>query len=35
LERGLRMPSIGVLQCLAKALKTTMVDLVAELERTG
>jgi DNA-binding XRE family transcriptional regulator len=33
LERGLRMPSLGVLQSLAKALKTTMVDLVGELER--
>ena len=35
LERGLRMPSLGVLQCLAKAFKTTMVDLVAEVERSG
>jgi transcriptional regulator with XRE-family HTH domain len=35
LERGLRMPSLGVLHCLAKALKTTMVELVAELERAG
>ncbi|MFO0964620.1 MAG: helix-turn-helix transcriptional regulator [Gemmataceae bacterium] len=33
LERGLRMPSIGVVQLLAKAMKTTMTSLIQELER--
>jgi transcriptional regulator with XRE-family HTH domain len=33
LERGLRMPSILVVQKLAKALRTTMVSLIGELER--
>jgi transcriptional regulator with XRE-family HTH domain len=33
LERGLRMPSILVVQQLAKALDTTMTSLIAELER--
>ncbi len=35
LERGLRMPTIGVVQKLARALKTTMASLIAELEGTG
>jgi transcriptional regulator with XRE-family HTH domain len=35
LERGLRMPSLGVLKSLAKAFGTTMVDLIGELETTG
>ena len=34
LERGLRMPSILVVQKLAGALETTMVSLMGELERT-
>lgn len=34
LERGLRMPSIGVVQTLARALKTTMTSLIAELEKS-
>jgi transcriptional regulator with XRE-family HTH domain len=33
LERGKRMPSILVVQKLAKALETTMVSLIGELER--
>lgn len=33
LERGLRMPSILVVQKLAGALETTMVSLMGELER--
>jgi len=33
LERGERMPSLLVVQRLAKALATTMADLVGELER--
>jgi len=32
LERGLRMPSIDVVQKIAKALKMTMTEIVAELE---
>jgi transcriptional regulator with XRE-family HTH domain len=32
LERGLRMPSILVVQQLAKALDTTMASLVGEVE---
>jgi transcriptional regulator with XRE-family HTH domain len=32
LERGLRMPSIGVVRKLARALDTTMASLMAELE---
>jgi transcriptional regulator with XRE-family HTH domain len=32
LERGLRMPSIGVVQHLASALETTMTSMVRELE---
>jgi transcriptional regulator with XRE-family HTH domain len=32
LERGLRMPSILVVQQLAKALETTMASLMGELE---
>ena len=34
LERGLRVPSIAVVQVLAAALKTTMTSLVAELDRS-
>lgn len=34
LERGLRMPSIGVVQILSRALKTTMTSLIAELEKS-
>lgn len=33
LERGLRMPSLGVVQKLAAALNTTMSKLMKELER--
>jgi transcriptional regulator with XRE-family HTH domain len=33
LERGLRMPSILVVQQLAKALDTSMASLIGELER--
>ena len=33
LERGLRMPSILVVQKLAKAMGTTMTSLIRELER--
>jgi transcriptional regulator with XRE-family HTH domain len=33
LERGQRMPSLLVIQLLAKALGTSMVDVVCELER--
>jgi transcriptional regulator with XRE-family HTH domain len=33
LERGQRMPSLLVIQRLAKALGTSMADLVGELER--
>jgi transcriptional regulator with XRE-family HTH domain len=33
LERGLRMPSLGVIEKLAAALETTMTSLVSELER--
>lgn len=33
LERGERMPSIGVVRKLAIALQTTMASLVAELDR--
>jgi transcriptional regulator with XRE-family HTH domain len=32
LERGLRTPTIEVVRRLAKALDTTMTDLMAELE---
>jgi len=32
LELGMRMPSIEVLQKVTKGLKTTMTDLVSELE---
>jgi transcriptional regulator with XRE-family HTH domain len=32
LERGMRQPSIGVVQKLAKALETTMSSLMEELE---
>ena len=32
LERGLRAPTIEVVRLLAKALKTTMTSLIAELE---
>ncbi|MBN9521111.1 helix-turn-helix transcriptional regulator [bacterium] len=32
LERGKRMPTVEVVRLLAKALKTTMTALVAELE---
>jgi transcriptional regulator with XRE-family HTH domain len=32
LERGGRMPSLGVVQKLARALDTTMASLMAELE---
>ena len=35
LERGLRMPSILVIQQLARAFETTMVSLVGELERSS
>jgi transcriptional regulator with XRE-family HTH domain len=31
-ERGLRMPSIGVVHQLASALETTMTSMVRELE---
>jgi transcriptional regulator with XRE-family HTH domain len=33
LERGLRMPSILVVQKLARAMGTTMTSLIRELER--
>lgn len=33
LERGQRMPSILIVQQLAKALGTTMADLLGEVER--
>ncbi len=33
LERGLRMPSILIVQQIAKALGTTMADLLGEVER--
>jgi transcriptional regulator with XRE-family HTH domain len=33
LERGLRVPSIEIVRKLAAAFDTTMVSLVAELER--
>jgi len=32
LERGQRMPSIGIVQMLAEALGTTMAELMADLE---
>jgi transcriptional regulator with XRE-family HTH domain len=32
LERGLRMPSIGVVKAIAKALDTTMTSLISDLE---
>jgi transcriptional regulator with XRE-family HTH domain len=35
LERGLRMPSILVVQQLAGALKMTMVSMVGELEKSS
>lgn len=35
LERGKRMPSLIVVKKLAAALRTTMADLMAELERDG
>lgn len=34
LERGMRLPSIGVVQKLAKVLGTTMTSLVEELEKS-
>jgi transcriptional regulator with XRE-family HTH domain len=33
LERGQRIPSILVVEQIAKALATTMTDLIAEVER--
>jgi transcriptional regulator with XRE-family HTH domain len=35
LERGQRMPSIGVVEKLAKALETTMASLMKEVEESG
>lgn len=35
LERGQRMPSIGVVEKLARALETTMASLMKEVEESG
>lgn len=35
LERGIRMPTLGVIDSLASALGTTMGSLITELDRTA